>query len=204
VAKEEDKHQPPNSPLSEAGRAQAKLVAERLVGEGVEVLLSSHWARARQTAEAIGEQLGLEIQIYEEIYEHEHMPEMYGVSRGSPLDLQYRQELAVNMHNLDWKFGPGAESMREIVARAKEFRAFLRNNFLGKKVAAVSHGTFMKAFVVYCLLGDGYDDGGFHLVLRGLSFNNTSVSLLEYQENKEWWKIRYLNDFGHVRKLLDL
>ncbi|MCW2770949.1 MAG: hypothetical protein JWR27_2382 [Aeromicrobium sp.] len=48
-------------PLTELGREQAAAAAESLVGAGVVRLLSSPAVRARQTADIIGERLGLEV-----------------------------------------------------------------------------------------------------------------------------------------------
>ncbi len=50
-------------PLTDLGREQAGHAADALVGRGVVRLLSSPATRARQTAEIIGERLGLEVEI---------------------------------------------------------------------------------------------------------------------------------------------
>src|SRR6185312_15943901 len=53
--------QPYDTPLSETGRVQAGLVAERLAGEGpFDALYSSDLARTMETAGAIGARLGLD------------------------------------------------------------------------------------------------------------------------------------------------
>src|SRR3954451_7890805 len=48
-------------PLSDYGRSQAQQVAEELGGEELEAIYSSDLARARETAEIVGERLGLPI-----------------------------------------------------------------------------------------------------------------------------------------------
>jgi broad specificity phosphatase PhoE len=50
-------------PLTDLGREQAARTAELLVGRGVVRLLSSPAVRAQQTAEIIGERLGLEVEV---------------------------------------------------------------------------------------------------------------------------------------------
>ncbi len=50
-------------PLTDLGREQAGRAAESLTGRGVVRLLSSPATRARQTAEIIGERLGLDVEI---------------------------------------------------------------------------------------------------------------------------------------------
>jgi broad specificity phosphatase PhoE len=48
-------------PLSDFGRRQAQQLAADLEGEGLEAIYSSDLARARQTAEIVGERLGLPV-----------------------------------------------------------------------------------------------------------------------------------------------
>ncbi len=48
-----------DTPLNEVGRRQAAELAERVAGEGIRSLYSSQLSRARETAEIVGERLGL-------------------------------------------------------------------------------------------------------------------------------------------------
>ena len=50
-------------PLSDYGRRQARKLAEELEGEELEAIYSSDLARARETAEIVGERLGLPVEL---------------------------------------------------------------------------------------------------------------------------------------------
>jgi 2,3-bisphosphoglycerate-dependent phosphoglycerate mutase len=50
-------------PLSDYGRRQARRLAEELEGEDLEAIYSSDLARARATAEIVGERLGLPVEL---------------------------------------------------------------------------------------------------------------------------------------------
>jgi 2,3-bisphosphoglycerate-dependent phosphoglycerate mutase len=50
-------------PLSDFGRRQARQLAEVLKGEELEAIYSSDLARARETAEIVGERLGLPVEL---------------------------------------------------------------------------------------------------------------------------------------------
>jgi broad specificity phosphatase PhoE len=50
-------------PLNDFGRRQARQLAEQLEGEEFEAIYSSDLARARETAEIIGERLGLPVEL---------------------------------------------------------------------------------------------------------------------------------------------
>jgi len=56
-------------PLSDYGRRQARKLAEALEGEELEAIYSSDLARARQTAEIVGERLGLPVELDPELRE---------------------------------------------------------------------------------------------------------------------------------------
>jgi broad specificity phosphatase PhoE len=58
-----------DTPLNDGGRAQAAELAERVAGEGIVSLWSSHQSRARETAEIVGARLGLEAGIDERLAE---------------------------------------------------------------------------------------------------------------------------------------
>ena len=49
-----------DTPLNDRGRAQAAELAERVAGEGIRSLWSSHLQRARDTAAIVGRRIGLE------------------------------------------------------------------------------------------------------------------------------------------------
>lgn len=64
---ETDDNRPPlrfqgqrDTPLNDTGRGQARELAQRVAGEGIVTLWSSPLSRARETAEIVGEQIGLE------------------------------------------------------------------------------------------------------------------------------------------------
>jgi broad specificity phosphatase PhoE len=50
-------------PLSDFGRRQARRLAEELEGEALQAIYSSDLARARETAETVGERLGLPVEL---------------------------------------------------------------------------------------------------------------------------------------------
>jgi 2,3-bisphosphoglycerate-dependent phosphoglycerate mutase len=50
-------------PLSDFGRRQARRLAEELEGEELQAIYSSDLARARETAEIVGERLGLPVEL---------------------------------------------------------------------------------------------------------------------------------------------
>lgn len=58
-----------DTPLNATGRAQAAELAGRMEGEGIASLWCSHLSRARETAEIVGERLGLQPSVDERLAE---------------------------------------------------------------------------------------------------------------------------------------
>jgi broad specificity phosphatase PhoE len=52
-----------DTPLNAHGRRQAKALADRLAGDGIAAVYASDLARARETAEILGERLGLPVVV---------------------------------------------------------------------------------------------------------------------------------------------
>jgi broad specificity phosphatase PhoE len=104
-----------DTPLNDTGRLQAHELAERLEGQGVASLWSSDLSRARETAEIVGERLGLEIRLDPRLREGNR-----GRWEGRLFDDVAREEpelyAAWMRAGEAWRF-PGGESLSEQQAR---------------------------------------------------------------------------------------
>lgn len=58
-----------DAPLNDRGRAQAKELATAVQSQGVAAVYSSHLSRARETAEIVARELGLEVTVDERLAE---------------------------------------------------------------------------------------------------------------------------------------
>jgi probable phosphoglycerate mutase len=133
------RYQPYDTPLSDAGREQARLVAERLAAEGpFTALYTSDLARTMETARAIGAALGLEPIPDPRLRELDT-----GDWKGSLYD---DIEARYPGYRERWIAGgglerlPGGESTSDVLCRVTEaFEAMVRRH-LGERVIAVSHG----------------------------------------------------------------
>ena len=97
--------------LNDAGREQARELAERAAGEGFAALYASPLARARETAEIIGARIGLEVRLDERLREHD-----VGDWTGRLKDDVAREDpdgwAAFGAAGEDFRF-PGGESLAE-------------------------------------------------------------------------------------------
>jgi probable phosphoglycerate mutase len=104
-----------DSPLTALGRDQALSQGRLLVGEGVDLLLSSPLGRARETAEIMADVLGVGVEVLTDLRELDH-----GRYAGlTAADLVDRPDWAERRRDkYDWRF-PDGESYRDVDQRAR-------------------------------------------------------------------------------------
>jgi uncharacterized phosphatase len=117
-------------PLTDAGRLQSRELAFRLVREFCpEVLVSSHFLRARQTSEIIGRVLGLATETVDGIHERD-----FGSFKGRPYECLGEAAKP-----------PGVESLDRVRRRAVGAIEALRVRYPGREIVIVSHGAVIQA-----------------------------------------------------------
>ena len=158
--------QPPDTPLSALGQAQADAVAAHLAthrptGMPVGAVLASDMQRAAQTAQAIAAACGLTVAHSPLLRERD-----FGELRGLPYD-----SLGFNAIEME-DAPPGGESMAMVHARAAAAWALLqqRRAALTAPLVVVSHGAFLRALLMHLNVP------GVH---SGSRLDNTSVTELQ-------------------------
>jgi broad specificity phosphatase PhoE len=104
-----------DTPLNDTGRGQAHALAERMADQAIASLWSSDLSRARETAEIVGDRLGLEVHLD---------PRLREANRGEWegrlfIDIQREEPAryaAWRRAGEAWRF-PGGESLREQLER---------------------------------------------------------------------------------------
>ena len=130
--------QHPDTPLSERGAAQAERVAQRLAGCGLASILTSDYARAHATAEAIAAAAGAPVEVEPLLRERN-----FGVHRGSAY-----AALEVDIFAPDYA-PPGGESVPVFEIRVSDSWAAVRAAAARARgpLAVVSHGLVCRTLV---------------------------------------------------------
>ncbi|MDP3918024.1 MAG: histidine phosphatase family protein [Candidatus Woesebacteria bacterium] len=196
-----EKWQTPNTPLSDTGVKQSENLTILSRFKKIDIILSSKWKRALETAKIVSEILRKPLEQVNGIQEREQYSEIYGADRKNDISKRYNDENIKNYNDLDWKFENNEESIREVSVRAFNFKNSLTTNYLNKSIVVVSHEMFIRCFITNILLGEKYDDKVFNKIYRSLQLMNTGVSLLEFNENRKTWKVWYINDFSHLGRM---
>jgi 2,3-bisphosphoglycerate-dependent phosphoglycerate mutase len=100
----------PEAPLTDAGHAAARALADFLAAHPVERVVSSPYRRARQTIEPFAARAGLEVELDARWRERQLSPEALP---------SFRDEVRRTFGDLDHRV-PGGESGREALARGRE------------------------------------------------------------------------------------
>ena len=135
-----------DTPLNETGRAQSRELASRLAGRGIVAIYSSDLARARETAELVGAELGLEVRLDPRLREVD-VGEWSGltsaeVERDYPDGHRRRREGGTG-----WSQGESFESMG---ARVLEALRSIASSHPDSCVLAVTHGGPLRAARAAC------------------------------------------------------
>ena len=136
--------------LTDRGRAQAAQAARNLGELGIERLWSSPLRRARETAEPIAAELGLEIEIREDLREL-HEADGHGELPAEEQRLR-RWSAWMAEHPDEPGFAPpGGESFAAVLERVER----LKRDLLAepeRRVLSVSHGILLRFFFVHSFL----------------------------------------------------
>lgn len=169
-----------NDPLTERGQQQVRAVAARLKAEGhpIEAIYSSSLLRASQTADAIGEELGLTPRLRDSLQEM-HLGDLDGKDN-STLE-------AAMPRTLDESY-PNGESIREFVERTMGAFYGIAMAHPGGTVVVVSHGGVISTALSIWSLGHGN-------AWRDFTPANCSLSSVEFQAGPQ---VLHVNDCAHI------
>jgi broad specificity phosphatase PhoE len=186
--------------LSERGWEQAREVGRRLRGEGIQAILASHYKRAQETGQAIGEILGVEVEVDPDLHEVRQSDQFYAASPDFGETAN-----AFWMPSADPDFAEaGAESFNDVVARVHRVQDRLAERATHQRVLAVSHWGFLHFFLGVTLFGEEFSPTHI-LPLYRVSHANSGVSIFERRD--EWeidgarfggWALTTWNDQGHL------
>jgi broad specificity phosphatase PhoE len=165
--------------LTDLGREQAATVARYLGDVGATRVLTSPLARARETADILGGRLVLPV---EELDELQELRESEGYEELALEDQRLRRWsvwMAAHGDDPDYSYR-GGETFNEISTRVR--RAQERLLALGdENVIAVSHGIFLRFFLMNVLLADGFGPSQVQRLWQ-LESINCGICSFEYRD----------------------
>ena len=189
-------HQGENIPLSKEGEGQAELIAERLREKKIDIIYSSPYLRAKQTAKIIAGKLNLKIEYWGELKERKNPSELEGLNYSDPKALKIKKIIKENELKPDWKFSD-EESFNEVLNRAKRVEEYLLQQTKGQNILCVSHVKIIFMIVLSILFQDKLTPEVFWQFYYHSRLMNTGITHLEFKE-KSGWSLVTWNDITHL------
>ncbi|MBB1257888.1 bifunctional RNase H/acid phosphatase [Streptomyces alkaliterrae] len=175
--------------LSEAGRRQARAVADALAARGtVQAVVTSPLRRCRETAELAADRLGLDVRVEEDLRETD-----FGAWEGLTFaEVRERHPAELDAWLADAAVAPpGGESFAEVARRTARARDKLLARYAGRTVLVVTHVTPVKTLVRLAL-------GAPPKSLFRMELAAASLSVVAYYADGNA-SLRLLNETAHLR-----
>jgi broad specificity phosphatase PhoE len=179
-----------DTPLSDAGRAQAEAASRLLAAEPLSAVWSSPLERARETAAAIARLQRLEVQIDDAFKEMR-----FGAWEGLTIEEVaggHAEAYRVWRETPHLAAVPGAETLADVRARALAGLETLREAHDGQRICLVSHGITARVLILEAL-GLGLDR------IWSLQLSASGISELEFRD--DWSIVHRMNTLVHLDQL---
>lgn len=199
ISNKTEVHQDAHDPLSDLGKRQGEYVAKKLNQFPLEIMYTSPFSRALDTAQIIHAQLTIPMEVTPLLREVHWPSVLFGKSHHSPESQSIRSMFHQNSHDPHYRHSD-EETYTEIITRAKEF--ILLAEASGKKeVLAVTHGTFLKYLMAMLLFQDKLTPSLIPNVRNFFKMRNTGISIIE--KRGESWHLITWNDYAHLNEITE-
>ncbi|HEV8666535.1 MAG TPA: histidine phosphatase family protein [Candidatus Paceibacterota bacterium] len=196
-ANEKQIHGMGHHPLTKKGFEQAGFIAERLSKLPIQKVISSDMLRAKQTAEAVIQKIGVPFEV------HEGLGEIRGPSEFNERGIN-DPEVVDAFKKLNDEMAPGVrqsdeENFDDLIERArKALDLFIQQP--EDHLAVVTHGFFLRTMLAYAVFGPAITVNELQGFMHGFKSQNTGLTVLEYRaESPKWkWRIFVWNDHAHL------
>ena len=199
---EENRYQFPNSPLSEQGRKQSHLIANRLSNLDFDILISSPFKRALETADIINLHHNKLITVSDLFQETNRQSEIEGKSKDDPEVRNVLEQVSANWHKDGWRHSD-EESFIELRDRGRRALDYL-TKMSKEKILIITHGDILKMLISIMQHGKEVDSLLFNAFRVFAPAKNAGFTVCYYgllkqgeRDTRRWYLISW-NDDAHL------
>ncbi len=186
-------------PLTEKGRSQASIIAERCAALPIEVVVSSMAKRAQETADVIAKKLRKPIEHSDLFIERRRAKEQIGKSAEDPEAKRIMRLIKENFEVPGYRFSD-EENFEDLRSRAIKALHFLEQRS-ENNILVITHGLFLRVLLASVIFGKDLTARECQKILDAFYTQNTGMTVfgLEEEENQPpaWW-IWIWNDHAHL------
>lgn len=200
----ENREQGADGSLSETGRAQAEFVAKRFHSISFDVIVSSPYTRAKETAAIINKELGKDILYSDFLIERRPPSEFIGELVTDPEYTKIRDLMRdKRAENPLWKYAD-EDNFNDLKTRAESALEYL-HLLPYDSVLAVTHAGILRVIMASIIFGKGLTYDEYLKIFHTFKVTNTGITLVEYREaptaHIAGWKLVVWNDHAHLGEL---
>jgi broad specificity phosphatase PhoE len=188
--------QGPNEPLSRMGVMQAKALAKRVTKIPADVIFSSTYRRAEETAMHIQKALGKAATHTPLFRELEPPSELVGLPIHGEESKRAHELKHLHEHEPNWHLSD-EENFYDAKARAKEALMFLEE-LPFEHAIVVTHSQLMLHIAAAILLPQTISPSAQREFMRHMQISNTGISTCEFLGNEKGWRLVTWNDNAHL------
>jgi 2,3-bisphosphoglycerate-dependent phosphoglycerate mutase len=183
-----------DTPLSKEGQTQALLLAERFKNISIDALISSDMLRAKQTAEAIGSALGLEVSFSPLFQEVLRPSVLHGKLRADSEIASIAQHIEDNFYS-EGNRHSDEENFYDLRARGtKALQSIVDIN--KERVAVVSHGEMLFMLVALMMYQGNPSADEYRAIQQFFYPSNTGITVCVQKDGR--WRLMNWNDDAHL------
>ncbi len=189
--------QGPDGSLSEKGKEQAFKTAMRFPQKKgkPQIIITSPYERAKETADIISKELNLKIEYSELLIERRNPSEIIGHGGDEELVKRIIDKIDKSFHSDNLRYSD-EENFTDLKKRAKKLLYYCAKR-REKRIMMVTHSIFLKMIASYILYGDNLNASMYNSLSHFNPVNNASITICSCQTHwfkKDEWKIIVWND----------
>lgn len=185
--------------LSDVGREQARLIAERVSDLDIDTLIASPLPRTMETAQIIGKAMGKELITSELLVERITPSFIEGKPYEDAESNKLWREWEANFYTPGARIADG-ENYEDLISRV-DAALDLFNHDSSKSILVVSHGGFIRAMTARVALGQLLSPELMKKINNSVGTENTGITVLKYRagfEDEAKWRLLSYNDHSHL------
>ena len=173
--------------LSPKGREQAAFVAERFIQIPIDVIISSNFERAEETAGIIADKIRAPLVVSELLAERRNPHEIIGRPSDDPEVAAILDRIDRSFHTNELRYSD-EENFDDLKDRARALLRFLENR-PESSILCVTHHIFLRTVVSFIEIGEKLTSAHLAKFTFLNPLENAGITLCSYAPvEKGWWK----------------
>lgn len=191
--------QGPEGSLTEKGREQALVTALRFPKHKgrPQIIISSPYQRAKETAEIIRKELNIKIKYSDLLKERKNPTEIIGHWGEEIGTKQIIDRIDKSYHADDLRVSD-EENFNDLKKRAKKLLTYIKRRW-EKRIIVVTHKIFLKMVISYMIYGDKLTASRYNNLSYFNPIDNAGMAICSYTHHwfkKDEWKLLVWNDLA--------